>query len=61
MWMWCFLILICSYTSRLNVRFIAFLNRDTCGIVWTAEMFIAECPSTGFIWWIIRDKVIGNN
>jgi hypothetical protein len=43
------------------MRFIALLNRGTCGIVWTAEMFIAERPSTGFIWWIIRDKVIGNN
>jgi len=56
-----FLIFICSYTSGLNVRFVAFLNGDTLGIVWIAEMFIMECPSTGYIWWIICDKVIGNN
>lgn len=48
-------------TSGLSVRFIAFLNRDSCGIVWIAEMFIAECPSAGYIWWIICDKVIGKN
>lgn len=43
------------------MRFVAFLNGDTLGIVWIAEMFIMECPSTGYIWWIICDKVIGNN
>lgn len=41
--------------------FIAFLNRDTCGRVWLVEMFMMACPSTGYIWWIICDKVVGNS
>ena len=50
------LIPVCSYTSGFNMRFIVFLNRDTCGVMCIGEMCITECPSAGFIWWIMCEK-----
>jgi len=43
------------------MRYMVFLNGDACGVVCIGEMFLTECPSNGFVWWIICVKVLGNN